>query len=137
MKHFIDNYIGESLQKSLTLLTLRLVAAFVFLWHGIPKAIDISFAMEKFVSMGFPGFLGPIIGWMEVIGGIFLILGIYSKWNNFLLGGIVFVAIVGVQISKEVTASLERDLLLLAINIVLFVWGSGKIAITKPNSYHH
>ena len=70
-------------QGTLRDLSSSLVAVvFVFLWHGIPKAFNPAMAMEKFVSMGFPGFLGPIVGWAEVIGGVLLLIGLYHKYAN-------------------------------------------------------
>jgi hypothetical protein len=32
-----------------------LVVGFVFLWHGVPKALDPQLAMDKFVGFGLPG----------------------------------------------------------------------------------
>ncbi len=41
--------------RDLTLLATRLVVGFVFLWHGVPKALDPQLAMDKFVGFGLPG----------------------------------------------------------------------------------
>lgn len=45
------------------LLLRRLPLAFIFLYHGWPKAMQPEMAMSKFEKIGFPGFLGPIVGW--------------------------------------------------------------------------
>ncbi len=113
----------------LTLLGLRLVIVFVFFWHGIPKAFSIEIAMQKFEGMGFPGFFGPIIGWFEVIGASFILVGFQNKWANLLMAAIIIVAIVGVQIPKGVTAGLERDLLLLFATLISAFFGPGLFAI--------
>ena len=90
--------------------------------------------MDKFVAMGFPGFLGPIVGIAEVIAAILIIVGIWHAWANYALAVIILVAIVGVQIpgaikaGKFLTAGLERDLLILAGNFVLALHGPGKLA---------
>ena len=118
--------------KSWSLLGLRMVIAVIFLYHGWPKATQWGMAMEKFVGMGFPGFLGPIVGIAEVIGAVLIIVGIWHAWANYALAGIIIVAIVGVQIpgaikaGKLLTAGLERDLLILAGNFVLALHGPGK-----------
>ena len=112
-------------------LLLRLVVVFVFLWHGIPKAFGPSGAMEKFVSMGFPGFLGPIVGWVEVIAAVLILIGLWHKWANLVLAVVIIVAILGVQVKNGVTAGLERDLLILAGTLVLAAHGPGLFALQK------
>lgn len=121
----------------ISLLVLRIVVAVVFLYHGFPKATNIAMAMDKFVGMGFPGILGPIVGWIEVIAALLLIVGIYFKWANYVLAGIIVVAIIGVQIpaamkaGKLLPAGLERDLLLVAANMLLAATGPGRYALQK------
>ncbi len=120
--------------KGWSLLGLRLVIAVVFLYHGWPKATQWGMATEKFVGMGFPGFLGPIVGIAEVIGAILIIVGIWHAWANYALAAIIAVAIVGVQIPAAIKAGkllpsgLERDLLIFAGNLVLAFHGPGKLA---------
>ena len=86
---------------------MRLLLAFIFLWHGVPKAIYVSWAMDKFVGFGLPGILGPITGWVEVIASIGLT----------------------VQFPKGMQAGLERDLLILAGHLVLILTGPGRLAL--------
>ncbi|MDN5210531.1 DoxX family protein [Fulvivirgaceae bacterium BMA12] len=119
------------------LLFLRLTVVFVFLWHGIPKAIFIGAAVQKFTGMGFPGFLGPVIGWVEVIAGSLILIGFQNKWANLLLAAVIIVAIAGVQLPKGVTAGLERDILLLAANLISAFFGPGLLSLDNylaPNT---
>ena len=111
------------------LLFLRLVIVFVFLWHGVPKAFYIEMAVQKFNAMGFPGFLGPVIGWVEIIAGSFILIGFRNKWANLLLTAVIIVAILGVQLPKGVTAGLERDILLLAATLVSAFFGPGLFSV--------
>ncbi|MCG8319348.1 MAG: DoxX family protein [Cytophagales bacterium] len=110
------------------LLFLRLTIVFVFLWHGFPKAIYMQTAMEKFVSMGFPGFPGPVIGWVEVMAGMAILAGFQNKWANLLLAAVIIVASVGVLAPKGVVAGLELDILLLATSLVSAFVGLGLYA---------
>ena len=117
------------------LLLLRLMIVFIFLYHGIPKAINWPLAAEKFVSMGFPGFLGPITGFVEIITSILILLGLYMKVSNLILAFIMAGAIAGVHIPASlaqgtVTAGLERDLMLLAGVLVLAALGPGAFALS-------
>ena len=123
--------------KSWSLLGLRVVIAAIFLYHGWPKATQWGMAMDKFAAMGFPSFLGPIVGIAEVIGAILIILGIWHAWANYAMAGIIAVAIAGVQVPAAIKAGkllptgLERDLLIVAGNLVLALHGPGKFAKRK------
>ena len=118
-------------KKGLNLLFLRVLVSARFLRHGIPKALDAGMAMTKFAAMGFPGFLGPIVGWAEVIAGILLLIGFWHKYAEYVLGIIIVVAIIGVQMGNGVTAGLERDLLILAGILVLLAEGPGQLSVQK------
>ncbi len=120
-----------------SLFFLRIVVAAIFLYHGWPKATDFTMAMEKFVGMGFPGFLGPVVGIVEVIAAVLILLGIWHAWANYALAVIIVVAIAGVQIpgaisaGKLLPAGLERDLLILAGTLVLALHGPGACTVKK------
>lgn len=125
-------------KKDLSLLALRMILAGIFLYHGAPKAFDWALATGKFMKMGFPGFLGPIVGITEVLGGVMLIIGARNRETNLALAGIISVAILGVQIpgalkaGKFLTAGLERDLLMLLGHGVLLAFGAGALKIKAP-----
>jgi len=103
---------------------LALVIVFIFLWNGIPKVMDPGMISGKFVSMGFAGWLGPIIGWFEVIAAVLIVVGVWHSRMNLLLAAIIAVALVGVHIPNGVTASLQRDFLILASTLLLAVEGN-------------
>jgi putative oxidoreductase len=117
--------------QALTLLGTRLLVACIFLWHGLPKAVYPSMAMAKFVGLGLPGFLGPIIGIVEVIAAICLVLGVLHRQANLLLAVVIVGAIVTVQIPGGITAGLERDLLILAGTLLLSIHGPGILALER------
>lgn len=102
-----------------TLLLTRLLVAAIFLWHGLPKAIDPAMAAAKFVDFGLPGPLGPVIGILEVAAALLLLAGLLEFWSAAVLGIIIVGALVTVQIPGGVTAGLERDLLILVGILVL------------------
>jgi len=113
------------------LLVARLATAFVFLWHAVPKAFDFAVGQQKFIDMGFPGFLGPIVGWLEVIASALLIVGFQARWASLLLAAIIAVALVAVQLPQGVIPEFERDLLLLVMLLLLTAFGSGPLGLTK------
>ncbi len=113
----------------IAVLASRLVVAAVFLWHGIPKAFNISAAMDKFVGFGLPGVLGPITGWVEVVAAVALVLGVFHRWAAAGLAVVIVGALVTVQIPGGISSSLERDLLILSSLLVLAAAGPGRLRI--------
>lgn len=115
--------------KNLMLLLLRLIPAFILLYHGWPKAIQPEMAMSKFEEMGFPDFLGPIVGWVEVIASVLLIAGWFTSLASLLLLAVIVVALIGVQIPQGVEPSLERDLQVLVLLLLLLTFGPGRYSV--------
>jgi len=101
------------LNRDTSLLALRLVIAAIFLWHGVPKAIDPAGTMDSFVGLGLPGWLGPITGWVEVIGASMLAVGFRHRWAAGALLVVIVGALVTVQIPGGMSSGLERDALIL------------------------
>ncbi|MEE8487534.1 MAG: DoxX family protein [Gemmatimonadota bacterium] len=106
-------------KRDISLLGLRLVIAGIFLWHGVPKAIDIGAAMDKFAGFDLPGWLGPITGWVEVVASGMLVLGFKHRWAVLALLVIIVGAMVTVQLPRGMSSGLERDALILAGLLVL------------------
>jgi len=115
--------------QGVVLFSVRAALALIFLWHGVPKAFSPDVGVEKFVNMGFPGFLGPIVGWVEVVGSILLVVGWGTRWASLVLAGVIAVAILGVQLPQGYQAGLERDLMILVSALALAVVGPGALSL--------
>ena len=120
------------------LLIVRLATVFVFLPHGIGKAFDWPMASSMFSAMGFPGFLGPITGIVEVVASLLLLVGFLNKWASLAFLTIMASAITGVHLPASFAAGsptpgLERDILLVAAALALMAFGPGAIAIDSRN----
>lgn len=71
--------------KDLVLSLLRIASAWAFLLHGTAKFLQFPIALSSdmpalFSLMWFAGIL-------EIVGGIFLLLGLFSRFWGFLLSG--------------------------------------------------
>ena len=111
-----------------------MVIAAIFLIHGLPKLLNIAGTMSFFSSLGFPAFMGPVVGIAEVLAAIALIVGIWHRRATYVLGLILVVAILAVQLpgafrAGAFTPSLERDILLLSGVITIMAHGAGKFAM--------
>ena len=106
---------------------LRLGIAMSFLVHGIPKLMNLSATSSFFASLGFPGFLGPIVGIFEVIGGILVLVGLWTRPAALWLSIIMLTAILFVHLPSG--QGWELPILLLLMNLALLFRGSGKLAV--------
>jgi putative oxidoreductase len=73
----------------IALLVLRLVLAAVFITHGYAKVFHMGFSGVSgfFTSLGVPmsGVAGPFIALVELVGGIALLFGVFTRVFGFLL----------------------------------------------------
>lgn len=120
--------------RDIILLLIRLLIAAIFLYHGWPKVTDWQMASSKFEGMGFPGFLGPTVGIIEVVSSLLLILGWFNSLGSILLIGVIVVALVAVQVPQGWVASLERDLQVLLLLLVLLAFGPGSYSAGSRTS---
>jgi putative oxidoreductase len=66
--------------RSLGLLLIRIGTGLVFLVHGYGKVGNLAGAEAMFVHFGLGAATGDLIAWLEVIGGLALILGVATRY---------------------------------------------------------
>jgi putative oxidoreductase len=64
---------------------MRIVAGFLFLWHGMQKLFGIPSAMPA----GVPGYIIYGAGPIELVGGILIMIGLFTRWSAFLASGLM------------------------------------------------
>jgi putative oxidoreductase len=79
MKPFMSNYSSQGYA------LMRIVAGFLFLWHGAQKLFGIPSPMPA----GVPAFITYIAGPIELIGGILIMIGLGTHWAAFLASGLM------------------------------------------------
>lgn len=117
-------------------LILRVAVGIIFTVHGY----------QKLMHMGVPGvagFLGPmgfpmpelfavILIAVELIGGIFLILGAFTQWSAKLLAIVAFVAWTMVHFKNGFpvgAGGYEYIMLIFAVTVSLMITGPGKFSV--------
>jgi uncharacterized membrane protein YphA (DoxX/SURF4 family) len=62
-------------------IAIRLMAGAVFLWEGILKFVYANQGVGRFTKLGFPfpGVTAAFTGWLEIVGGILLLLGLGTR----------------------------------------------------------
>ena len=114
-----------------SLLILRVLLGLIFIYHGWGKVFEPSGAMGFFGSIGLPSFLAPIVGVVEVGGGLMLIAGLFARPAAAALLVVIAGALIKVQIPNGITAGLERDAMIAAALLVLIAFGPGVFALRR------
>ncbi len=73
---------------SQTYALMRIVAGLLFLWHGTQKLFGFPIPM----SFEAPAFIIYIAGPIELVGGLLVMVGLFSRWAAFLSSGLMAVA---------------------------------------------
>lgn len=128
--------------KQFAALPLRLGLGVIFIAHGLQKAFG-AFAgpgiegFSKFLSsLGFApaGLWAYAAAYTELLGGLFLILGIATRISSGLIFIVIAVAALKVHLAKGFFLSsggFEYTLLILCACLSLIIYGPGKWSITK------
>ena len=116
---------------SVGLLVLRLFIGGDFLYHGISKFGNLSGFFGFLEKISLPSTLGYVVPTVEVVGGILLILGLYSRISAGALGIVMAGAIIFAKLGK---APFELELFLLGGLIALFLAGTGSCGIGRKQT---
>ena len=79
MTSFISNYSSHCYE------LMRIVAGFLFLWHGSQKL----FSFPRGMPDGVPAFITYVAGPIELVGGILIMIGLFTNWAAFLSSGLM------------------------------------------------
>ena len=114
---------------------VRLIAGSIFFWRGYTKVF--TFGVEEIAKsfimndVPIPNILAFIASYLELLGGIALIIGIMVRWVAILFCIEMALAIVLVSIKKRFIPLMEIPLLLLTNVSVLLAFGAGPFSIDR------
>jgi len=80
MMNFLSAYTAQSYA------LMRIVAGFLFLWHGTQKLIGFPPGGEM------PAFIKWVAGSIELVGGVLVMLGLFTRPAAFLCSGLMAAA---------------------------------------------
>ena len=129
-------------------LAVRVTIGIIFLFAGIQHVVGIEGYTGLFTTIGIPmpETMAPFVAWLELIGGIALILGALTKIFAPLLAVVMVVAMIAFKIpnaygtfsetAREVTywgfvGAIRLEFLLMLLCIALFILGPGKFAVDR------
>lgn len=112
---------------NITMLVLRILVGGLFVFAGGFKVLNMSLMVSMFGAMGIPAFLTYIVGYGELVGGIFLLLGLWTCITSVFLGIIMVFA---VYFSWPLgLASAAFPFVTFLLLMVILKFSSGKYAI--------
>jgi putative oxidoreductase len=126
---------GEKWQEE-AYLALRVVTGLVFFIHGYMKVftMGVDGVTGFFASVGIPfaGLMALLVSYGELLGGLALILGLFTHWVAKLNVIIMIGAIYFVHLANGYSAGnggYEYALLILVANVVINSFGAGKYSL--------
>ncbi len=67
---------------------LRTVTGFLFFWHGTQKLFDVPVPPPYQA----PAFVTYVAGPIELVGGLLVMIGLFTRWSAFLCSGLMAAA---------------------------------------------
>ncbi len=125
------------------MLPLRLALGVIFIAHGAQKVFGSweGPGLRTFASFPPPySFMRPAWLWMgaaavaELLGGVLVLLGLFTRVGAFLIAGVMLTAMFGVHWSKGFFMSnqgIEYTVALLGMALALLVAGGGQASADK------
>lgn len=114
---------------------MRVVLGILFLAHGISKfQMGLGNVEGWFSSMGVPGFLAYLVAILELVGGILLIVGLFTRYVSalfvlMLIGAIVTMKLSAGLLGNSEMAGYELDLAFMMVAIYLVVAGPSPLSV--------
>jgi putative oxidoreductase len=113
------------------LLLIRIGLAAVFIAHGWDKISNMEGTIAFFASINLPAFLAYFVAYVEFLGGISMLLGIFTGFTGIILAINMLVAIGLVKVSKGFLGGYEFDLMLFLAAIAISLTGPGVYTIKR------
>src|SRR5258705_6130402 len=101
MKKIVNWFLNPPVTGPSTILIIRLIAGSVFFWEGILKFVYVNQGVGRFTKLGFPfpDYTAHFVGVFEIIGGLLLLFGLFTRIVAFYFIIEMIVAILSTKIS--------------------------------------
>jgi len=115
-------------------LLIRIIISYLFIQSGYGKFQDMNAVISYFTNLQipWPALNAYLVAVIELMGGLFLAMGLFTRFWSLLLAVIMFVALMTTQADALVSASLlieTSEFLYLVFLLVLLVKGSALLSV--------
>ena len=131
MKDLLNLWSRYCLDRSLGLVLIRVAVGLVFLMHGWSKVNNIPGVEGMMGNFGLPHGTGFFIAWLEVVGGIALMSGIFTRVFGVVFGIQMLVAIFLTGGIAKGYKPHELEIVLMLLSFGIALTGSGKYSLYK------
>ncbi|WP_410511227.1 DoxX family protein [Paenibacillus sp. BR2-3] len=114
---------------------MRVVMGIIFMFHGIAKfQMGLSNVDAWFSSIGIPGSLAYLVAVLELVGGIMLIVGLFTRYVSalfivMLIGAIVTTKLSAGLLGNGQMAGYELDLGYILVSLYLAVANETSLSV--------
>lgn len=116
---------------SVGILIIRIALGVVFVAHGWAKFANMEGTLGFFASIGLGAIATYLISTIELVGGILMILGIFTRYVGILFAFIMAGAIATVKGRLGFFGGYEYELVLLLVSLGMVFLGGGRIKAWK------
>ena len=110
------------------LLALRIGVGAIFIFSGWMKVSNLQATVGMFASMGFGAFWAYLASFAELLGGIAVLLGAYTRAFSFILMIVMIVAVYTLRANIELAMT---PIAVFFSTLSLTLSGGGKYAVSK------
>lgn len=119
---------------SISVLLIRIIIGIIFMVHGFNKLRDLD-SWGKFMgTFGIPKTMSNIVALVEFLGGLLILLGIFTKTSSVVMIIFMLFAIFLVHKNKGFSnekGGYEYQLLIIVCCLVLAICGGGRYKLYK------
>ena len=112
----------------LALLLVRIGLGLVFMVHGYIKLSETAGMIGFFSSLHLGAVWVYLVGWTELLAGLAVLLGIFSRFGSILLTTVMTVVILRVKLHSGFSNS-ELEILLLLCSVAIALAGPGQYTV--------
>lgn len=116
---------------------MRVVLGIIFVFHGVDKLqMGLGNVEAWFSSIGVPGFFAYVAAVLELVGGILLILGLFTRYVSglfviMLIGAIVTAKLPAGLLGNGQSAGYELDLGFILVSLYLAVADQSPLSVDR------
>lgn len=121
---------------SIALLLIRIALAVVFISAGSGKLANLAQTVEFFASVGLPAVITYLVAGIELLGGIAMLLGIFTTASGIGIAAVMVGAIFTVHLKQVLGADFSIQALIGAIQLpITLLLTALAAAIAGPGAY--
>jgi putative oxidoreductase len=129
MMHHMNRMSRYCHRPGLGLLLIRAATGLVFFHHGWLKLMNVSGTVHFMSILGIPAGLAYVAIFVEVVGGLMLILGIWTRPAAVATGIVALVAAFVAVVPNKGFLGAEFELLLAAVSFGIALIGAGRLRL--------